>query len=322
MRKQNGSATVNWFTTLTIAGSLMFGAAAGAQPASVEEVQDFLGTWNLAAIFQETPVELVLEIIDEDGEVKAALSAALSPEPQLMESITRTAEGLVLAYNASFGTNSIRIEVKVALEAGGVVGSFGDQNGLFKADFTGERGESTGLVAEATLAAAAAADAPGQPPRRRGSLQALLDLGSGKELRIKHAGLMLDSDDHRSLLATAPGEVFGYGSSRTIKLLTDADLVFGETRVRAFNLAPNYPGCYAIWLKRVEDGWHLVFNEQADMWGTQYDPETDVAEIPLELAELETPREELLVELAEEEGGGRLRIVWGNQAWSASFQAD
>jgi hypothetical protein len=72
----------------------------------------------------------------------------------------------------------------------------------------------------------------------------------------------------------------------------------------------------------VEDGWRLVFNNQADMWGTQYEPGTDVAVIPLEVAELETPQEELLVELTEEGGDGRLRIVWGNRAWSAPFQVE
>ncbi|MDX1384009.1 MAG: DUF2911 domain-containing protein, partial [Thermoanaerobaculia bacterium] len=109
---------------------------------------------------------------------------------------------------------------------------------------------------------------------------------------------------------------------RTMKLLTDADLVFGDTRVKAFNLAPNYPGCYGVWMKRVEDGWHLVFNTQADNWGTQYEPETDAAEVPLQVAELETPVERLQVELTGADGSGKIRILWGNTAWSAAFRAE
>ncbi|MEE2778176.1 MAG: DUF2911 domain-containing protein [Acidobacteriota bacterium] len=323
MRKQIGTTAAGLVAALTIVGFVGLGSATRAQPLSVADVEEYLGTWTLAAVFQETPVELVLEIVGEDGEVRAALATALSPEPQLIDTITKTDQGLVLAYDANFSGNVLRIEVSVVLEDGALVGSFGDENGLFSADFTGERAaELAGIVAEAALAAAAASDVPSGPRRRFGSSQAKLDLGSGKQLRIKHGDMAIGSKDHESLLATRAGEIFSYTSSRTMKLLTDADLVFGDARVPAFNLAPNYPGCYGVWMKRVEDGWHLVFNNQADMWGSQYDPETDAAEVHLEVAELETPQEEFLVELTKEEGGGRLRIVWGNRAWSAPFQVE
>ena len=306
---------------LTALGLASLGTATLAQSVSAEEAEDYLGTWTLAASFQDTPVELVLEIVAEEGKLRAALGAAFQPEAQLIDSITLTDDGLVLVYEADLGGITLQIEVKAALEAGGLVGSFGDDRGLFAADFKGERAaESAGLVAEALLAAAEAAKKP--PSRRFGSIQAKLTLDGDKEVRLLHGGLKVDSADHQSLLDTAPGEVFSYASSRTMKLLTDVDLVFGETRVPAHNFAPNYPGSYGVWLKRVEDGWRLVFNNQADMWGTQYEPGTDVAVIPLEVAELETPQEELLVELTEEGGDGRLRIVWGNRAWSAPFQVE
>ena len=319
----NGGPVGSTLVALMVLGLTGLGAGAHAQSVSVEEAEDYLGTWKLTASLQETAVELMLEIIAEEGEVKAALGSAFQPEPQLIETITKTDEGLVLAYDANFGGNALRIEVRAALEAGGLVGSFGDDLGLFSADFTGERAaDQAGIVAEATLAAAKAAESPTQPTRRLGSRRVKLALGKGNELRIHHGSMKVGSQDHQSLLDTAAGEVFSYASSRTMKMLTDTDLHFGETRLRAYNLAPNYPGCYALWLKRVEDGWHLVFNTQADMWGTQYDPTTDVAEIPLEVAELETPQEDFLVELTEKEGGGLLRIVWGNSAWSAPFQVE
>ena len=323
MTKANGGLPKSILFALIALGLASLGTATLAQSLSAEEAEDYLGTWTLAASFQETPVELVLEIIVEEGEVKAALGAAFQPEAQLIDSITKTDDGLLLAYDADLGGITLRIEIKAALEAGTLVGSFGDDRGLFAADFTGERAaETAGLVAEATLAAAEAAKSPSPPSRRFGAIQAKLTLDGGKELRILHGGLKVDSPDHLSLLDTAAGEVFSYASSRTMKLLTDVDLVFGDIRVQAHNFAPNYPGSYGLWLKRVEDGWHLVFNGQADMWGTQYEPTTDVAEVPLEIAELETVQEELVVELTEEEGGGRIRIVWGNTAWSAPFQVE
>ena len=315
-----GGLPASLLVALTALALTSLGTATVAQVPSPEEAEEYLGTWNLSASFQETPVELELEIVAEEEIVKAALGAAFQPEPQLIESITRDGEGLVLAYGASLGGINLRIEVKVAFEGGVLVGSFGDDLGLFSADFTGERvGDATGLVAQAILAAEQADQSSQGSP---GPRQAKLTLEGGEELRISHAGLRVDTQDHRSLLSTSAGEVFSYGSSRTMKLLTDVDLVFGETRVPAHNLAPGYPGIYGLWLKRVDSGWHLVFNTQADLWGSQYEPTTDVAEVPLEIVELESAQQELRVELIEEEGGGLLRILWGNTAWSAPFQVE
>ncbi|MDX1382880.1 MAG: hypothetical protein R3190_04495, partial [Thermoanaerobaculia bacterium] len=214
---------------LTIFGLLTLAAVAAAQTVSPQDVEDYLGTWKLAASFQGTPVELVLEIVDDDGLVRAAVGSAMAPEPQLVETITRTEEGLLLAYTADFGGNALGIQVRAAREGEGLVGTFGDNNGLFSTDFTGERAaEPAAIVAAAARAAAEAAEAPPPQRRRRRAAEAKLDLGSGKELRMLHGELELGSPDHDSLLATAPGDVWSY-SYRTMKLLTDADLVFGDT---------------------------------------------------------------------------------------------
>jgi hypothetical protein len=64
-----------------------------------------------------------------------------------------------------------------------------------------------------------------------------------------------------------------------------------------------------------------VFNEEGDVWGTMHDPAKDVAEIPLEVAELDAPQEELDVTLTEDgDKAGVLRIAWGDTVWSAKFE--
>ena len=304
--------------------TLCIPAAGGAQTLSADEAKDFLGTWKLAMEFQGNPVELSLELAEHEGEVKAALAAAFTPEPQLIDTITRTDDGLKLAYDANFGGNALRVEIEAAREGEGLKGTFGDESGLFSAEFTGERAaEAADIVAKAAeLAAEKAAQGP-QRTRRFGSVETKVMLAGDNELRVLHGSLKLDTPDHQALLDTKPGEVFQYPGSRAMKLYTDADLLFGDTRVQAHNFAPDYPGVYGLWLKRVgEEEWHLVFNVKADLWGTMHEPATDVAEVPLEVGLLDEAVEELRVDLLAEDGGGSIRFVWGTTSWTATFRLE
>ena len=139
-------------------------------------------------------------------------------------------------------------------------------------------------------------------------------------MRVLFGSLKVGSPDRASFEQTADGAVFEYPGARCMKLFTDLDLAFGETKVAAENLAPDYPGVYGLWLKKAGDGWRLVFNEEGDVWGTMHDPAKDVVEVPLETAKLDAPKEELEVTLtAEGDKAGVLRIAWGDTAWSAKF---
>jgi hypothetical protein len=295
---------------------------APAQSPTPAEVADYLGTWTLSAEIQGRPVELTLEIADMSGAVQAALKTGMRPEPQLIDQITKSDAGLDLGYNASFGGNTMRVHLKASLADGKLTGTFGDENGLFSAPFTGTRAAEAAGIVEAALATGGDSAAPqGQRRGRRGlaSNQAQLAVGD-KNVRILFGELAVGSPDHESFLATGEGAVFEYPGSRCFKLFTDLDLQFGATKVAAENIAPNYPGVYGLWLKKTADGWRLVFNEEGDVWGTMHDPAKDVAEVPLEVAKLDAPKEELEISLAEEgENGGVLRIAWGDTAWSAKF---
>ena len=68
------------------------------------------------------------------------------------------------------------------------------------------------------------------------------------------------------------------------------------------------------------DGWHLVFNEMADIWGTQHSSENDVAEIPLDHSMGEEPSEKLAIEITAVADGGLLELMWGKHQWTTTFE--
>lgn len=318
------SKPVTWLLVVVLAlgGAAALPVAAAAQTPAPAELADYLGTWTLSATFQGRPAELTLEIVDHEGTVKAALQTLMTPQPELIDQITKSDAGIDLAYTANFGGNSARIHLKGAVADGKLTGTFGDEGGFFSAPFTGARAVQAAGIVEAALQGGGDSAAP-QPPRRgrRGfaSSQATLALGD-KNVRVLFGSLKVGSPDRDSFEKTADGAVFVYPGARVMKLFTDLDLEFGQTKVATENVAPNYPGVYGLWLKKAGDGWRLVFNEEGDVWGTMHDPAKDVVEIPLETAKLDSPKEELEVTLAAEgEKAGVLRIAWGDTAWTARF---
>ena len=325
-------------TATVLVSTLLLAASAFATAASAQlkpsEIPDYLGTWTLSATIQGNPVEFTLEIVDRSGLVQAALGSAMSPEPSLIDQITilpaagGSDAGVDLAYTASYGGNSFRMHVKALAADGKLTGTLGDENGMFSAPFTGERSAEAAGIVEAALVGAGDSAAPAQGQtqqqqgrRRRGfgSLQTQLALGD-KNVKIAYGELKVGTADRESFEKTADGAVFEYPGARVMKLFTDLDLAFGTTTVKTENLAPAYPGVYGLWLKKSGDGWRLVFYEEGDVWGTMHDPKKDVAEVPLEVAKLETPKDQLEVTLAAEgDKAGVIRIAWGDTAWSAKF---
>ena len=129
-----------------------------------------------------------------------------------------------------------------------------------------------------------------------------------------------EHDDFAAIGSVADGEVVRLTEAAVTRLRTDVPLRFGRVMVPTDNLAPGFPGSYALWLKRVGTGWRLVLNHEADSWGTQHDPEFDAAEIELTYSQggLSTrPLGATLVPTSER--GGRVVIHWGGHQWTADF---
>jgi Protein of unknown function (DUF2911) len=142
---------------------------------------------------------------------------------------------------------------------------------------------------------------------------------NGKRVRIAFADLEMGEVDWDAFQNVEDGEIFSFASSRATKIYTDIDLKFGDTIIKTENMAPNYPGVYSLWLKRVGDGWHLVFNSQPDIWGTRHRAEHDVAEIPLSVTNVSgDPQEKLLITLKQQgDADAALTLAWGNVRLSA-----
>ncbi|MCY3963442.1 MAG: DUF2911 domain-containing protein [Acidobacteria bacterium] len=184
------------------------------------------------------------------------------------------------------------------------------------------RSDSAPATTEAADSDAAARAAALRERFRRLRYGNLAELAlSGKQLRISYPDLMTDSDDYRAFAALDRGEVAAWNSGRAIKLLSHATLSFDGVVVPYGNASPDYPGVYSLWPRRTADGWSLVFNGDADIWGSQRDPAADAVQVPLTHSTADEPTEKLTIEFLEVEPGAVLRIAWGDHQFLAAFEA-
>ena len=130
----------------------------------------------------------------------------------------------------------------------------------------------------------------------------------------------VDLADFAAIESLADGEVLRLTRAAVLRLRNETPVRFGDVAISTGNLAPGFPGSYGLWLKRRGDGWRLVFNHEADSWGTQHDPTFDVAEIELVYSQdgLDTrPLGAALVPATTDTG--RLVIHWGAHEWATDY---
>ena len=130
----------------------------------------------------------------------------------------------------------------------------------------------------------------------------------------------VDIADFAGVETLADGEVLRLTRAAVIRIRNETPLRFGDVTLPTGNLAPGFAGSYGLWLKRRGDGWRLVFNHEADSWGTQHDPAFDAAEIDLAYSRdgLDTrPLGAALVPATAD--AGRLVIHWGAHEWAADY---
>lgn len=287
-----------WGGTLALIlalGAIPIGAVADIEPSSfpTEDARRFLGEWTLGLDFQGREVSIVVKFQDVDGKLGVTLSSPIQPQPQVITNVTKISRGLALKYTQLFGETEIEMTLSLRRERAMLVGVLSDATGAFSAEVRGEKG---GKV-------------PGRAMIRRG----------GQTVKITYGNLRVGSDDYKRLEEAKDGDVFEYTTSRAIKLSTNTDLRFGDVVVKTHNVADDYPGVYSLWLKKVGDDWHLVFNEEADVWGTMHNPEADVAEIPLTLVKSEKETKKFIVDLERNNDQGLLKLAWGPNQWQANF---
>jgi hypothetical protein len=280
----------------------------------VSDAQDYLGKWTLSMNLLGSPATVSLQLLDADGKMAGYAVTSFDPMPSVIDAMRMTDEGLVMEFGLSLGAQDYTVHVTAALAGDALTGTFAETNGLATAEFTGKRGGP-----DLQQKAAEAENSNGSGRKRNYGREIESEVG-GHAIKVRFAPLDTDSKDYKNFTALKPGQVFLYVGGRAVKLFTDSDLVFGDTVIKTENAAKNYPGVYSLWLKRTESGWDLVFNQDSDIWGSQYLASADVAEIPLKTATLDEPQKEFAVEILAKDSGGTLRFTWGDTEWTAPFR--
>lgn len=182
------------------------------------------------------------------------------------------------------------------------------------------------LLAAALLSAAAIpACAQQQPPAAEAGLtveasgrgRTAVGLRRGRtpvELSIDYGVPVLRG---RPLASLAPaGKVWRLGANSSTTLKTDAELTFGRVVIPA--------GTYSLFAEPGAAGWALIVNKQSGQWGTQYDPQQDLARIPMTVRTLSAPVEAFTMWLVPAGAGaarGKLVLAWGDVEASADWTA-
>ena len=261
-------------------------------------------------IFNDQEIEMSLDLHDFDGELGATLSSAFQSEPQQIANITKDGDVLTLGWVTKAQGQDTTLQLTLRSVDGALTGTFGDVDGFFSTEITGWQGERP-PAPEGQVASA-------RTSRRRDASAEIVV--ADQKISIRYAPLKANGPDYERLLALATGEVSRFEGGRAIKLLSEASLKFGDTVVPKGNIAADYSGVYSLWLKRADSGWEIVFNREADIWGTQRLAEADVASVAVDYRVAETETEELTIELVEVPGGGLLRMAWGASEWIAPFE--
>jgi hypothetical protein len=144
-----------------------------------------------------------------------------------------------------------------------------------------------------------------------------------KKILISYDALPATDELVHSISTLDAGGVLAWPHGRAIKITNEVGLEFANGTLKAGNASPDYPGVYSIWPKRTGDGWGLVFNQYADVWGTMHDPSGDALTVAAEHSISSDQTAALEVELVPNEAatGAALVVKWGEHLWRAQFSA-
>lgn len=296
---------------MAVLGLLAFATTSWSQeePSQLDtsEAMGYIGAWTVTADFGD----LTLTFSDMNGKLGAVLESEQLTEPSTITDITKNEDGLLLQFDSDFGSLNITVAV-IGEEMSGVLTN---DEASFRSDLTGAKVGSEAI----TVGEEDDPEAESRR-RRRGPNTTKITLGD-KDVSIAYGDSLTDGPDYAQIASAKDGDVIALTLSMATKLRTDRDLAFGDVKVKYANVAENYSGVYSLWLKKVGDGWHLIFNEKPDIWGTMYDSSRDIGEVALNYVKLGEQTEILEYELSAEGDTGTLRIAWGENVWSTNFSS-
>ncbi|MFP6581050.1 MAG: DUF2911 domain-containing protein [Candidatus Hydrogenedentota bacterium] len=275
---------------------------------SVSGVEDWVGLWKVTTEIMDREFILFLNIAEVEGKLGATLDMEGNPEPRAFASMAKTENGIELDGELLFmGSIKVEINMKLQFDDENVIyGVVKNPGGFFESPLTGE--PLTQVELDSVQG------------KRRAPTEAQIRVGK-KTVRLAFSGLERDSVEWDQLQNTKDGEIFQFTLHRAMKIYTEFDLTHGDTTIKKENFAPDYPGVYSVWLKKVAGGWSLVFNSQPDIWGSRHNAEFDEYEVPMTVSTVEgDPAETYRVEMEQDGDNANLDMFWGDQKWSTTFE--
>ncbi len=101
------------------------------------------------------------------------------------------------------------------------------------------------------------------------------------------------------------------GANAATRMVIDKPVFFGDKQLAA--------GAYSVWTMPTQKGWTMMFNSQALIWGTEYDPLFDVLHVPMQTVTLPDLVEMMTIEVKPSADGGVINVLWENTKASAFF---
>ena len=102
------------------------------------------------------------------------------------------------------------------------------------------------------------------------------------------------------------------GANAATRMVITKPIYFGDKELPA--------GSYSIWTIPSQKGWTIMFNSQANIWGTEYNPEYDVLRVPMQNGKAKNFTELMTIEIQPSGDGGQLSIIWDNTQASVPFR--
>jgi len=136
----------------------------------------------------------------------------------------------------------------------------------------------------------------------------------GKKISIDYGRPHLGSHGMSELPS---GGVWRLGMNEATRIETAGDLTAGGQSVKA--------GKYTLWVKKTGESWTLAFNPKTQaangkpLWGAPPQVGGFVAEFPLKLEKAKDSADQVTISLAEAKGKGWIKIQWGADILSGSF---
>jgi hypothetical protein len=108
-------------------------------------------------------------------------------------------------------------------------------------------------------------------------------------------------------------QVWRTGANAATQFSTDAALIMGG------HVIP--PGQYSLWTIPGSTEATLIINRRTGQWGTDYDPEQDLARLVMARESTAEPVEQFTIAIEPSEAGGVLQLSWDRTAYLLRFAA-